>query len=49
MHVLEELAARHILHQEVEPQIVLEHHLHLHDEGVVQLQHDQSLKVDVAH
>ena len=49
MHVLEELSSMYELHQKIHSKIVLEDHLHLDDEGVVHLQHDESLNVYAAY
>ena len=49
LHILEQLTSWDILHDKVHPQVVLEDKLHLDNEWIVNLEHDQSLKVDTRH
>ena len=44
---LEHIAALHVLHEQVDDPLVLSHALHLQNQWVVQLSHEQDLIADV--
>lgn len=44
LQVMEKLTSTYVVHDEIHPVVLLEHVVHLHDEGVVHFQHYQLLK-----
>lgn len=47
LHILEQFSPCHVLNHKVDPEASLKHKLHLHYEGVVDLQHNHALQIDV--